>query len=52
MLHHERRDDLGAAFLTNTRPANPLRLDPPRNEITLAALYEGVPIAAGQPGPP
>jgi Uma2 family endonuclease len=51
IVHHERRDDLGGAFLTNIAPPDPLRLDPPGIEITLAALYEGVPLAAGQPGP-
>jgi Uma2 family endonuclease len=46
IVHHERRDDLGGAFLTNIAPPDPLRLDPPRIEIALAALYDGVPIAA------
>jgi hypothetical protein len=44
-VHHERRDDLGGAFLTNIAPPDPLRLDPPGIEITLAAIYEGVPPA-------
>jgi Uma2 family endonuclease len=46
IVHHERRDDLGGAFLTNVAPPDPLRLDPPSIEIALAALYEGVPLAA------
>jgi Uma2 family endonuclease len=52
IVHHERRDDLGGAFLTNIAPPDPLRLHPPGIEIALAALYDGVPIAAGQAGPP
>jgi Uma2 family endonuclease len=47
IVHHERRDDLGGVFLTNIAPPDPLRLDPPGIEIPLAALYEGVPSAAG-----
>ena len=47
IVHHERRDDLGGAFLTNIAPPDPLRLDPPGIEISLAALYDGVPIATG-----
>ena len=49
IVHHERRDDLGGAFLTNIAPPDPLRLDPPGIEISLAALYEGVPVDARQP---
>jgi Uma2 family endonuclease len=45
IVHHERRDDLGGAFLTNIAPPDPLRLDPPGIEIALAAIYEGVPPA-------
>ena len=52
IVHHQRRDDLGGAFLTTIAPPDPLRLDPPGIEISLAALYEGVPVAAGQPEPP
>ena len=52
IVHHERRDDLGGAFLTAISPPDPLRLDPPGIEISLAALYEGVPVAAGQREPP
>jgi Uma2 family endonuclease len=52
IVHHERRDDLAGAFLTNIAPPDPLRLDPPGIEVSLAALYEGVRIAAGQSGPP
>ena len=44
VVHHARRDDLGGAFLTNIAPPDPLRLDPPGVEITLAALYDGVPV--------
>ncbi len=44
IVHHERRDDLGGAFLTSIAPPDPLRLDPPGVEISLAALYDGVPI--------
>jgi Uma2 family endonuclease len=52
VVHHERRDDLGGAFLTTIVPPDPLRLDPPGIEISLAALYDGVPFAdAGQPEP-
>jgi Uma2 family endonuclease len=50
IVHHERRDDLGGAFLTTIAPPDPLRLDPPGIEISLAALYDGVPLAAGQSG--
>ena len=35
---HERRDDLGGAFLTSIAPPDPLRLDPPGIELALAAL--------------
>jgi Uma2 family endonuclease len=52
VVHHERRGDLGGAFLTTIAPPDPLRLDPPGIEIALAALYEGVPVAAGQREPP
>jgi hypothetical protein len=52
IVHHERRDDLGGAFLTTIAPPDPLRLDPPGIEIALAALYEGVPLAPAQPAPP
>jgi Uma2 family endonuclease len=45
VVHHERRDDLGGAFLTNIAPPDPLRLDPPGVELALAALYDGVPVA-------
>jgi Uma2 family endonuclease len=45
IVHHERRDDLGGAFLTNIAPPDPLRLDPPGIEIALAAIYEGAPPA-------
>jgi Uma2 family endonuclease len=44
IVHHERRDDLGGAFLTNIAPPDPLRLDPPGIALSLAALYEGVPV--------
>ena len=44
IVYHERRDDLGGAFLTNLAPPDPLRLDPPGIELSLAALYEGVPV--------
>ena len=49
IVHHQRRDDLGGAFLTTTAPPDPLRLDPPGIELSLAALYEGVPAAIGDP---
>ena len=50
IVHHQRRDDLDGAFLTTIAPPDPLRLDPPGIEISLAAIYEGVPLApAGQP---
>ena len=52
IVHHERRDDLGGAFLTNIAPPDHLRLDPPGIELALAALYDGVPLAPGQPEPP
>ena len=45
IVHHERRDDLGGAFLTTIAPPDPLRLDPPGIEFSLGALYEGVPLA-------
>ena len=45
IVHHERRDDLGGAFLTDIAPPDPLRLDPPGIAISLAALYEDVPVA-------
>ena len=52
IVHHERRDDLGGAFLTTIAPPDPLRLEPPGIELALGALYEGVPLAAaGQPAP-
>jgi Uma2 family endonuclease len=44
IVHHQRRDDLDDAFLTTIAPPEPLRLDPPGIEISLAAIYEGVPI--------
>jgi Uma2 family endonuclease len=44
IVHHERRDDLGGAFLTNIAPPDTLRLDPPGVALALAALYEGVPV--------
>ena len=44
IVHHERRDDLGGMFLTNIAPADPLRLEPPGVEISLAAVYDGVPL--------
>jgi Uma2 family endonuclease len=46
IVHHQRRDDLGGAFLTSIAPPDPLRLDPPGIEIALGAFYEGIPIAA------
>jgi Uma2 family endonuclease len=44
IVHHERRDDLGGAFLTNIAPPDPLRLDPPGVELALAAVYDGLPL--------
>ena len=52
IVHYQRREDLDGAFLTTIAPPDPLRLDPPGIEISLAALYEGVPVVAGQPEPP
>jgi hypothetical protein len=45
IVHHERRDDLGGAFLTNIAPPDPLRLDPPGIELALAEVYDGVTLA-------
>jgi Uma2 family endonuclease len=45
IVHHERRDDLGGAFLTNIAPPDPLRLEPPGVELALAEVYQGVPVA-------
>jgi Uma2 family endonuclease len=45
IVHHQRRDDLDGAFLTTIAPPDPLRLEPPGIDISLAAIYEGVPIA-------
>ena len=45
IVHHERRDDLGGRFLTNIAPADPLRLDPPGVELSLDAVYDGLPLA-------
>ena len=47
VVHHERRDDLGGAFLTKIAPPDLLHLDPPGIELSLAELYEGVPAAGG-----
>jgi Uma2 family endonuclease len=44
VLHDQRRDDLGGAFLTNIAPADRLRLEPPGIELALAAVYEDVPL--------
>jgi Uma2 family endonuclease len=44
IVHHERRDDLGGAFLTSIAPPDPLRLDPPGIELAFAAVYDGVPL--------
>jgi Uma2 family endonuclease len=44
IVHHQRRDDLGGAFLTTIAPSDPLRLDPPAIEIAIAAVYDGVPL--------
>jgi Uma2 family endonuclease len=45
IVHHQRRDDLGEAFLTTIAPPDPLHLDPLGIALQLAAIYEGVPIA-------
>ena len=45
IVRYQRRDDLGGAFLTDIAPPDPLRLDPPGIAISLAALYEDVPVA-------
>jgi hypothetical protein len=44
IVHHERRDDLGGAFLTNVAPPDPLRLVPPGIDLSFAAVYDGVPL--------
>jgi len=44
IVHHQRRDDLGGAFLTMIAPPDPLRLDPPGIEMAIAAIYDGVPL--------
>jgi Uma2 family endonuclease len=44
VVHHERRDEFGGAFLTNIAPADPVRLEPPGIELPLAAVYTGVPL--------
>jgi hypothetical protein len=44
IVHHERRDDLGGAFLTNIAPPDPLRLEPPGIDLAFAAVYDGVPL--------
>jgi Uma2 family endonuclease len=44
IVHHERRDDLGGRFLTTIAPADPLRLDPPGVELSLSAVYDGLPL--------
>jgi Uma2 family endonuclease len=44
IVHHERRDDLAGAFLTNIAPPDPLRLDPPGIDLPFAAVYDGVPL--------
>jgi Uma2 family endonuclease len=51
VVHHQRRDDLEGAFLTTIAPPDPLRLDPPGIEISLAALYDGVPVPDQPPAP-
>jgi Uma2 family endonuclease len=45
IVHHERRDDLGGKFLTNIAPSDPLRLDPPGIELSLDAVYDGLPLS-------
>jgi Uma2 family endonuclease len=52
IVHHQRREDLDGAFLTTIPLPDPVRLDPPGIEISLAALYDGVPVPTAQPGPP
>lgn len=44
IVHHERRDDLGGAFLTNIAPPDPLRIDPPGIDLAFDAVYDGVPL--------
>jgi Uma2 family endonuclease len=44
IVHHERRDDLGGAFLTTIAPPDPLRLDPPGIDLAFDAVYDGVPL--------
>lgn len=43
IVHHERRDDFGGAFLTTIAPPDPLRLDPPGIDLAFDAVYDGVP---------
>jgi len=43
IVHHERRDDLGGVFVTKIAPPDPLRLDPPGLDLSLAAVYERLP---------
>jgi Uma2 family endonuclease len=50
ITHHERRDDLGGAFLTTIAPADPIRLDPPGVDLAFADVYEGVELTDS--GPP
>jgi Uma2 family endonuclease len=45
IVHHERRGDLGGQFLTHIAPPDPLPLDPPGLELSLGAVYEGLPLA-------
>ncbi|MGH6920412.1 MAG: Uma2 family endonuclease [Geminicoccaceae bacterium] len=45
IVHHERQREQGGTFLTNIAPADPLRLDPPGAALSLAAVYDGLPLA-------
>jgi Uma2 family endonuclease len=45
IVHHERQGDHGGTFLTNVAPSDPLRLDPPGIELSVAAVYDGLPLA-------
>lgn len=45
IVHHERRDDLDGKFLTNIAPSDPLRLDPPGVDLSIGAVYDGLPLA-------
>jgi Uma2 family endonuclease len=45
IVHHERQGDQRGTFLTNIAPSDLLRLDPPGVALSLAAVYDGLPLA-------